>query len=109
MSTRTGTETDRRVESASTSTAAHIFINRVIIGVLFVGHGLGKLFGWFDQSGIKGTTAFFKSVGFEPAHTFAIADGIMEVGAGVLLVLGFLVPLAAAGIIAELINAAWVK
>lgn len=109
MSTRTGTETDIRVEGASSGADAAILFLRVIVGVLMIGHGTGKLFGWFNQNGLKGTEVFFKSVGYEPAHAFALADGIGEVVVGVLLIFGFLVPLAAAYLIGELINAAWVK
>jgi putative oxidoreductase len=109
MSTRTGAETDKRVAGGSAGADAAITIVRVIVGALFVGHGTGKLFGWFGQGGLKGTGAFFKSVGYEPAHTLVIFDGIVEIAAGVLLVLGFLVPLAAAAIIGDMLNAAWVK
>jgi putative oxidoreductase len=109
MSTRTGTETDKPVAGASSGADAAILFLRVIIGVLMIGHGTGKLFGWFNQSGLKGTEGFFKSIGYEPAHAFAIADGIGEVVVGVLLIFGFLVPLAAAYLIGELANAAWVK
>lgn len=109
MSTRTGTETDRRVEGASQGADAAILFLRVIVGVLMVAHGTGKLFGWFHQDGLKGTESFFKAMGYEPAHAFVIADGIGEVVVGVLLVVGFLVPLAAAYLIGELVNAAWVK
>lgn len=109
MSTRTGTQRDARVEGASTGADAAILFLRVIIGVLFVGHGTGKLFGWFNQSGIKGTEGFFTSIGYEPAHAFAIADGVGELVVGVLLIVGFLIPLASAYLIGEMINAAWVK
>lgn len=108
MSTRTSTEAEIRAGASSGADAAILFV-RVILGALFIAHGTGKLFGWFNQSGLKGTTAFFKSVGYEPAHGLVIFDGIAETLAGVALVVGFLVPLAAAGIIGDMINAAWVK
>jgi putative oxidoreductase len=109
MSTRTGTETDNRAAGAAAGADAAIMLVRVIIGALFIGHGTGKLFGWFGQGGVKGTGAFFKSVGYQPAETLAILDGVVEVVAGLLLVLGLLVPLAAAAIIGDMLNAAWVK
>ena len=34
------------------------FLARVIIGLLFVGHGTQKLFGWFGGGGPEGTAAF---------------------------------------------------
>lgn len=109
MTTRTATDTDTRAEARTSRADAAIFFIRVIIGALFIGHGTGKLFGWFGQGGINGTAAFFKSLGYQPAHQLAIFAGIAETVAGVLLVLGFLVPLAAGGIIGDMANAAWVK
>jgi len=86
-----------------------LLIVRLIIGGLFMGHGVGKLFGWFGQGGVNGTGAFFESVGYEPGKQLAIADGILELGAGAMLVFGFFIPLAAAIIIGDMMNAAWVK
>ena len=37
---------------------------RVIVGVLFFGHGAQKLFGWFGGYGIEGTGGFFEKLGF---------------------------------------------
>jgi putative oxidoreductase len=109
MSTRTSIETDTRPAGAALGPDAAILVIRVIMGALFIGHGTGKLFGWFGQSGLKGAAAFLKSVGYEPAQPLAIFDGVMETVAGVLLIVGFLVPLAAAGIMGDMANAAWVK
>ncbi|MQA97226.1 MAG: DoxX family membrane protein [Streptosporangiales bacterium] len=86
-----------------------ILVARLVIGLLFIGHGLGKLFGLFGQGGIQGTGAFMQSVGYTPGETMAIVAGVVELVAGVLLVVGFLVPLAAAMIIGDMINASAVK
>jgi putative oxidoreductase len=86
-----------------------LLIVRVLVGGLFIGHGLGKLFGWFGQGGPNGTGAFFESVGYKPGKELAIVDGILELGAGAMLVAGFVIPLAAAIIIGDMMNAAWVK
>lgn len=109
MTTDIGTETDTRTTNASSRADAAILIIRVIMGALFIGHGTGKLFGWFGQSGINGSAAFFKSVGYEPARELTIFAGVAETVAGVLLVFGFLVPLVAGGIMGDMANAAWVK
>ena len=82
-----------------------LFILRVVIGVLFVGHGTQKLFGWFGGPGIDGAQGMFRSLGYRRSRTMAILAGTAEAGAGVLLVLGFLVPLAAAAIIGVMVNA----
>jgi putative oxidoreductase len=34
-----------------------LLIVRVVVGVLLVGHGSQKLFGWFNGYGLKGTGA----------------------------------------------------
>lgn len=82
-----------------------LFILRVVIGALFVGHGTQKLFGWFGGPGVEGAQGMFQSLGYRRPRTMAILAGAAEAGAGVLLVLGFLTPLAAAAIIGVMINA----
>jgi len=109
MSAATDPNTRRRGASVPLGTDIGILLVRVVIGALFIGHGLGKLFGWFGQGGIQGTGAFFESIGYQPGEQLAILAGVVEVVAGVLLVLGFLVPLAASMIIGDMINAAWFK
>lgn len=109
MTTHTSTEADTQADSRSTGADAAILFVRVIIGALFIGHGTGKLFGWFGQPGISGTAAYFQSLGYAPGHQLAIFAGTAETVAGVLLVVGLLVPLAAGGIIGDMANAAWVK
>jgi putative oxidoreductase len=109
MTTHAAADTDIRAETRPSRADGAIFFIRVVIGALFIGHGTGKLFGWFGQGGIAGTAKFFTSLGYEPAHELAIFAGVAETVAGVLLVLGFLVPLAAGGIIGDMINAGWIK
>src|SRR6184192_2026996 len=83
-----------------------LFILRVVVGALFVGHGTQKLFGWFGGGGPEGTGAFYHKVGFQPGVPLAILAGATEAGGGLLLALGLLTPLAAAGIIGVMISAA---
>jgi putative oxidoreductase len=72
---------------------------RMVIGVLFFGHGTQKLFGWFGGHGLEGTAGFFESIGLKPGRKHATAAGAAEAGGGALLALGFLTPAAAAAII----------
>jgi putative oxidoreductase len=109
MSAATDSDTGRRRASTPLGADLGILFVRLIVGALFIGHGTGKLFGWFGQGGIQGTSKFFESVGYKPAHQLVIGAGIVEIAAGVLLIFGFLVPLAAAIIIGDMMNAAWVK
>src|SRR4051812_50173552 len=57
---------------------------RVLIGVLFVGHGTQKLFGWFGGHGPEGTGGFFESMGIRPGRAHATMAGLGGVGGGVL-------------------------
>jgi putative oxidoreductase len=68
---------------------------RTVVGVLFLGHGLQKLKGWFGGHGIEGTAKGFEAMGLEPAKPQAVAAGAAETAAGALLVLGLATPLAA--------------
>lgn len=76
-----------------------LLLLRVVIGALFIGHGTQKLFGWFGGGGPDGTGAFFESIGFRPGRPSALMAGAAEAGGGLLLLLGLLTPVGAAGII----------
>jgi putative oxidoreductase len=38
-----------------------LLLLRVAVGLLFVGHGTQKLFGWFEGQGLERTGRFFES------------------------------------------------
>lgn len=82
-----------------------LLLLRVVIGALFVGHGTQKLFGWFSGPGIEGTRDMFASLGYRRPRQMAALAGTTEAVSGALLVLGFLMPLAAAGVIGVMVNA----
>lgn len=71
-----------------------LLIIRLVIGVLFVGHGAQKLFGWFGGYGIKGTGGWFESLGMKPGAAMALLAGLAELIGGILIALGLLTPLA---------------
>jgi putative oxidoreductase len=76
-----------------------LFVLRLVVGLLFVGHGAQKLFGAFGGGGIEGTAASFEQGGLRPGRLHAWAAGLAEAGGGALLVLGLLTPFAAAALI----------
>jgi putative oxidoreductase len=78
---------------------------RTTIGLLFVGHGTQKLFGWFGGGGLEGTGSFFEQLGFRPGRRYALAAGAAETGGGLLFALGAATPLAAAAISGSMITA----
>lgn len=79
-----------------------LLILRVVLGLLLVGHGSQKLFGLFGGHGPQGTGGFFHSIGFRPGRPMALVAGVSEAGAGLLLALGFVTPVAAAAIVGTL-------
>ncbi|HEY3261077.1 MAG TPA: DoxX family protein [Pseudonocardiaceae bacterium] len=83
-----------------------LLIIRVVVGLLFVGHGTQKLFAWFGGHGLPGTAGFFGQLGYPAPRLAALAAGLTEAGAGLLFALGLLTPLAAAGLIGVMLTAA---
>jgi putative oxidoreductase len=83
-----------------------LLLVRLIFGVLLIGHGTQKLFGWFGGYGLDGTGGFFQSLGFRPGRAMAAVAGLSEAGGGFLLALGLLTPLAGAAIVGTLLVAA---
>ena len=82
-----------------------LLVLHVFVGLLFAAHGAQKLFGAFGGPGIKGATGFMGSLGLQPAKLNALASGGIELGGGVLLALGLVTPVAAAGLIAVMVTA----
>jgi putative oxidoreductase len=82
-----------------------LFALRIVVGLLFVGHGAQKLFGAFGGAGIDATASNFERIGLGPARLHAITAGCAELGGGLLLALGLLTPLAAAAIVAVMVTA----
>jgi putative oxidoreductase len=80
-------------------------ILRTLMGVLFMGHGLQKLRGWFGGYGIEGTGQFFESIGLKPGKKHATAAGAAETAGGALLTLGLLTPVSAAALIGVMATA----
>ncbi|TKH45056.1 oxidoreductase [Paenibacillus terrae] len=75
--------------------ASGLLLVRLVVGLLLVGHGAQKLFGWFGGYGPKGTGGWMESVGIKPGVFMAVSAGLMELLGGVLFALGVLTPLAA--------------
>lgn len=82
-----------------------LLIIRLVIGILFIGHGAQKLFGWFGGHGLKGTGGWFESIGMKPGVMMALFAGLAELIGGILFTLGFLTPLAALMIAGTMIMA----
>jgi putative oxidoreductase len=81
------------------------FLARITIGLLFIGHGTQKLFGWFGGHGLEGTGQFFESLGLKPGRRNALLSGVAEAGGGALFAAGAATPLSAAAISGSMITA----
>ena len=83
-----------------------LFLLRVVVGLLLIGHGTQKLFGWYGGHGLAGTAGFFESLGFRPGRPMAGIAGLSEAGGGLLLVLGLFTPLGSAMVVGTMLVAA---
>lgn len=78
-----------------------LLVLRVGIGVVFTAHGLQKLLGWWEGPGWEGWKGFVGYLGIRPATLWASISLIAELGGGLALIAGLLVPLAGAGLVAQ--------
>ena len=79
---------------------------RATIGLLLFGHGAQHALGWFGGYGAAGTGTWLEGFGFRHGKRFAILLGASEIAIGFLFLTGFLVPVAAAGIVGIALAAA---
>lgn len=82
-----------------------LLLLRLALGVVLVGHGAQKLFAVFSGSGIDGFAELLTTAGYDQPELLAYVGAIAELGAGALIVLGLLTPLAAAAALGVTINA----
>lgn len=78
---------------------ASLFILRLVAGLTFLAHGINH------ARNLEGTARWFAKIGFKAAPLQARLSTVVEIGAGVLLVIGLLTPLAAAALVATMVVA----
>ena len=71
---------------------------RLAVGGTMIAHGWNHAFG---GGKLPGTARWFESIGIRPGRVHALLATVTELGAGGLLVLGLLTPLAAAGVVGD--------
>src|SRR6478752_264906 len=79
-----------------------LLVVRVAVGVIMVAHGLNH---WRGGGKIRGTAGWFESLGLKYGVLQAWTSVVVEIGAGVMLVLGLLTPLAAAAVVSVMLVA----
>jgi putative oxidoreductase len=83
-----------------------LFLLRITLGLVILPHGAQKLFGWFGGHGFKGTMGFLTGMLHIPAF-FALLVILAESFGALGLVLGVFTRLAAFGIAAVMLGAAY--
>lgn len=81
-----------------------LLVLRVVLGGIFVGHGLRHLFGLFHGTGLDPLVAFIRVSGYTDPHLLAYIAGVTELVGGALVILGLLTPLATAALLGLLAN-----
>ena len=76
----------------------------MVLGAVFLAHGINHIYG---GGKIEGTARWFDSLGMRPGILHAWMASLVEIGAGGLLVLGLLTPLAGAGVVGVML-VAWI-
>ena len=87
------------------STDILLLVLRVVLGLLFFGHGTQKLFGWWGGRGIEGTSKMLASLNIQPDKFWALIAGLGETLGGLGLVLGLYTPIAGALIVSVMLMA----
>lgn len=82
-----------------------LLLVRVVIGLLFIGHGTQKLFGWFGGYGVKGTAGWFESIGIKPGVPMVVFVGLAELVGGLLFGAGLWLPVGSALIVIVMLGA----
>ncbi|RRQ28992.1 DoxX family protein [Rhodococcus sp. Eu-32] len=77
---------------------------RLLLGIVIAAHGWNK---FFAGGRIPGTARWFDSIGMRPGRFHALLAACSELGAGVLLIFGFLTPVACALVVSLMFVAAW--
>jgi putative oxidoreductase len=82
-----------------------MLLARLVVGPTIFWHGYNKM---FRGGKIPGTAGWFDSMGMKPnGKIHAYVAALTEMGTGVLMLLGLLTPLAAAGIVGLMVVAGW--
>jgi putative oxidoreductase len=107
--------TRRRAEAlrqAPFARDAALGVARIGLAWIFIYHGGGTLFGWWNGAGIHRTAVFFaSSAHLHPGTLFAVANGITELFGGIAIAIGLFSRLAAIGLVVDMtiamITVAW--
>jgi putative oxidoreductase len=103
------TRPTRRPLAWNGGTDIGLLLLRIGIGGAVFAHGAQKVFGLWGGPGITEFAAHLQTFGYQQATTLSWVAGITELVAGAFIVIGVLTPLAAAAVLAIMINAVLLK
>lgn len=83
---------------------AALLLFRSTIGIVLIAHGYAHI---FKGGRIQGTASWFEKLGMRPGALHAWTASITELTVGLLLIVGFLTPVAGAGVVGVMV-VAWV-
>jgi putative oxidoreductase len=81
-----------------------ILFLRVVVGLIFLGHGTQKLFGWWGGPGLGGTRGWLGSIGFRQPARMAVLVALAE-SSGIVFAFGFLTPFVAVALCSAMVVA----
>jgi putative oxidoreductase len=91
------------------ATDVGLLLLRFAVGGVFFAHGAQKAFGLWGGPGIAGFARALEGFGYTNPTLLAWATAVGEMVGGAFVVLGLLTPLAAAGLLAAMINTVLLK
>ena len=78
-----------------------LLLMRVVVGITMIAHGINH---WKGGGRIEGTARWFSGLGLRYGKLQAWMSVVTEIGAGALLVIGLLTPLACAAVISVMLT-----
>jgi putative oxidoreductase len=83
-----------------------LLVVRIVLAWIFIYYGGGKLFGWFNGPGIHRTAIYFSQTAhLHPGGFFAVLGGLIELGGGIAVGLGFFSRLAGLALFGDMVMA----
>lgn len=82
-----------------------LLLLRLVVGAIFLVHGLQKLTGISNGVGLDGFRSLLEDAGYQHADILAIVGAVAETTGGALLILGLATPFAGAAVLGVIINA----
>jgi putative oxidoreductase len=103
------TRPTRRPLAWNGGTDIGLLLLRIGIGGAVFAHGAQKVFGLWGGPGITSFAGNLETFGYQQSVTLSWVTGVTELVAGAFLVIGLFTPLAAAAVLAIMINATLLK